>query len=340
MQELSAPKKNPEEGSAEMFRSVREGVKNFFARTAGRVLLVSDRAAFPKIAFASRWERAVGVVTEGDALPLFGMPEAGGVLAVGGADVMRAARLYAAVQGVSCMLFPTESHLSGVYGAENVKLGDALFAHPLAEGEVFFDETLFSDAAEGYAALLLSRLALFERRALYRFDGGAEPKEGAFSHLMDLSACDLRDILCKNAALRRMGEEGGEGEILASHVGRFAAFEGLMRLYVAFFRNGAPRKYVVPDYEARAKAAGVPFSCVHIPTEEQFTRRALVLEGRRAEFLREIGLISAHFTQYQRVYRTLGGRGASCPISALCALPERSNGLSAVIRDFGLLEKL
>lgn len=339
MSDLSALKKNPEVGSADMFRSVRDGTAAFFARTAGRVLLVSDRAAFPKIAFAARFERAVGVVTEGDALPLFGMPEAGGVLAVGGADVMRAARLYAAVQGVPCMLFPTESCLFGVYGGESAPLGGECFEHPLAEGEVFFDETLFSDAAEGYAELLLARLALFERRALYRFDGGKEPDERAFALLMDLGPCTLREILRKNAALRRMGADGGEGEILAADVGRFAAFEGLNRLYVAFFRNAVPRRYVVPDYEARARAAGVPFAAVRIPSEEQFTRRALVLEGRRAEFLRELGLISARSAEYQRVYRSLGGRTAPCKTAALCALPERSNGLSAVIRDFGLLEK-
>lgn len=341
MQELSAPKRNPEVfGRAESFLSLQEIVPAFFRRTAGRTLFVSDEEAFPKIAFAARMPRAVNVVVERDALPLFGMPEAAGVFAVGGADVMRAARFYAAVRRVPCVLFPTESELYGAFGQGTVPLKGDKLEYPLADGEVYFDKTLFSDAAEGYAGLLLSRLALFERKALFLFDGGEKPSEEAFGILMDAEEPDLKEILLKNAALRRMNFEKGEGEILARSMGNFAAFETLMKLYVAFFRCGSPLKYAVPDYEARAKAAGVSYFGMRIPTEEVFTRRALVLGGRRAEFLRELSLISKKSATYRRVYRSLGGKPAAAKTEPLKTLPERSNGLSSVIRDFGLLEKL
>ncbi len=340
MQDLSAPKKNPSMGDgAESFCSVRDMTAAFFRRTAGKVLFVSDEGSFPEIAPAARTPRAVSAVIGRDALPLFAMPETSGVFAVGGADVMRAARLYASVRRVPCVLFPTQSELFGVFGQESVAVKDVSFGYPLAEGEVYLDERLFSDVAEGYAGLLLCRLALFERRALFLFDGGERPSEEAFGVLMGADEPSLRDVLLKNAALRRSGITG-EGAYLAAEVGNFSAFDALMRLYVAFFRCGSPRKYAVPDYGARARAAGVPFAEMSVPDEETYARRALVLSGRRADLLRELSLISQKNATYCRVYRSFGGKIRTVGAEKLKYLPEKTNGLSAVIRDFGLLEKL
>lgn len=339
MEKLSAQRMDPAE-SAGAESTLSDGVAAFFKERAGRLLLVSDGRSFEKIASAVRSKRAVGAVLDGDALPLFALPEAAGVLAVGGRSVMLAARMYAAVKRVPCVLFPTESALFGVYGREKVCLRGEPCDVPLAEGRVLFDKTLFSDAAEGYAELLLCRLALFETRALRRFHGEGVAESADFGLLTDLDGLTLDKILQKNAALRRLGFVGGEGEIFAERVGRFAAFEALTKLYVAFFRNAAPLRATVPAYEARARAAGVPYSAVFIPTVGEYTRYALVLGGRRGEFLRELGLISQGLPAYRRTYRGLGGRISTAPLQELRTLPERSNGLSAVIRDLGLLEKL
>lgn len=337
----AVPKKTMENDTEDgLFCSLREKVEELMAVTAGKVLFVSDETSFPALAFAARLPRAVSVVTEGDALPLFAMPETAAVVAAGHAGVMRAARLFARVRKNRCLLFPTDPSFGGAYGEGEVKLGSDTFCYPLAEGEVYWDETLLSDYAEGYARLLLCRLALFEQAALARFNGGERPPEEAFGVLMDLGETSPREILLKNAALRRLSASEGEGRILAERVGNFSSFEALTKLYVAFFRCGAPQKYVVPAYEARAKAAGIPFRSVNIPTEEVYTHRALVLGGRRGEFLRELGLITQKNATYRRVYRSLGGTVKEADVKELKYLPERSNGLSAVIRDFGLMEKL
>ena len=156
---------------------------------------------------------------------------------------------------------------------------------------------------------------------------------------MDLGEADLGEIVAKNAALRRAEFREGEGKILAASHGNFAAFEALTALYVAFFRYGMPRKFVVPDYEARARAANLPYARMKIPTEEVYLHRALVLGGRRAEFLRDLALITRKNATYRRVYRSLGGK-IGAPPKRFGALPERSNGLTSVIHDFGLMEKL
>ncbi len=337
--ERSLPMTKPDFCGLE-FRALGEKISSFLAQTAGKILLAADKRAFPAIAFAARSPRTVCAVGE-DALPLFSMPEAAGVIAAGGEDVLRAARLYAAVKGIPCLIFPADCELRGAFERTGAKVKGEMCPHPLAEASVCIDRSLIAPSmAEGYAGLLLSRLALFERRALMRFDGGTPPSEEAFSVLMDMEEPNFQEIVLKHAALRRMGMEDGEGKILASCCGNFAAFSALFALYVAFFRCGSPRKFVVSDYEKRARAAGIPFAALRIPTEEDYTRRALVLGGRRAEFLRELSVIEQKNATYCRYYRSLGGTAARAPKEELKTLPERSNGLSAVIRDFGLMDKL
>lgn len=325
---------------AETFCTLKEKVFEIMQGAAGKVLLVADHAAFPALAFAVRMPRAVSVVTEEDALPLFAMPETSAVVAVGNENVMRAARLYASVRKTSCVLFPTDPQLDGVYG-QGVLVHGTRLDFPLCDGEVCFDETLlYSAAANAYARLLLCRLALFEAWARFRFDGEEEPPQEPYRILMDLDTSDRREILWKNAALRRLGCAEGEGKVLAEREGNFAAFEALTALYVAFFRCGSPRKYAAVDYEARAEAAGIPYADMRIPTPEDFAHRALVLGGRRADFLRELNLITQKNATYRRIYRSLGGEVRRADAENVRMLPELSGGLSEIIRDFGLLEKL
>lgn len=320
-----------------IFCSLREKISEIMQHAAGKILLVAEEAAFPAVAFAVRMPRVVSAVTA-DALPLFAMPETSVVLGVGGENVMRAARLYASVRKAACVLFPTDPQLDGVYGEGAIVNGMRL-DFPLSDGEVCFDETLlYPSIANAYARLLLNRLALFEAWAKSRFDGGEPPQE-PYRILMDLDISDRREILLKNAALRRMGAPDGEGKILARREGNFAAFEALTELYVAFFRHGSPRKYAAVDYEGRAKAAGIPYADMHIPTVEEFAHRALVLDGRRGEFLRELDLITRKSATYRRIYRSLGGEVRRA-VENVRLLPELSGGLSEIIRDFGLLEKL
>ncbi len=344
--ESSVPKKNLPAGEcgAEFgtVRSLNEAVAGFCEARAGKTLFVADRGSFPFIAFAVRRSDAVSAVIGRDALPLFAMPETSGVFAVGGRHVMAAARLYASVRRTPCMLFPTESGLFGAFGQrERAVLGGAPFVCPLAEAEVCFDGSLIGDFQEGYARLLLGRLALFEQRALWIFGEREKPAEEPFRVLMDLGGeMGQEEILRRNALLRRMDFEEGEGNLLAGEIGAFAAFETLLKLYLAFFRCGGAMHTVVCNYEARAAAAGVPFSAMRIPSEETFTRRTLVFEARRGELLRELNLIAGSLEVFRRNYRLLGGKTAGADVAAAKYLPERSGGLSAIIRDFGLMEKL
>ncbi len=347
----SVLKKNPEDGAdgaadGLCFCTVQEGFSAFLRRTAGKILAVSDANAFSALAFAARDPRTVSVVTEDDALPLFAMPETGGVFAVGGEGVLRAARLYAQVRKIPCVLFPSKCELDGVFELQGeVPLHGGRIVYPLSAAKVCVDESLVAPSlAEGYARLLLCRLALFEQSALARFFGEkelSENREKAFAVVSGLGEEPKnRDILLKNAALRRLGTSEGEGKVLARSAGNFAAFESLTALYVAFFRCGEPLKTVVPDYAARAREAGIPYARQVIPTEETFARRALVFGGRRAEFLRELRLITQNSHIYRRNYRMLGGTVTKALRADVKYLPERAGGLSAVIRDFGLMEKL
>lgn len=345
------PKRKPEAGGEATdglhFCTVEEAVASFSARTAGKTLFLSDARSYPRLAFAATRPRALSVVLEGaDALPLFAMPEGvGAVFAAGGEETLRAARFFAAVRGVPCALAPADGALYGVFPASGTVVldGERLTA-PLKEGEVYCDVAFLQPSLpDALARISLARLARFEVRALAVFGGELRPVAPA-----EPREITAESVVRANAALRRSEAEGawqGEGTVLAQMYpmpdARRAARE-LAALYRAFFRCGKPRKYAVANYAARARQTGAAYGELHIPTPEEYARRALLLERRRADLARELDLVVRQnsseidsvytFSQKAAVYRGVSAE--------LFSLPERStSGLSAIIRDFGLLER-
>lgn len=350
---LSAPKRNADGG---YMCSVREGTERMFGRTAGKVLVLAQGEAFSRIAFASRTSRALTVLWEGDALALFSLPEVGCVLASGGQDVLCAARFFAAVRRVPCALFPTQATLDGVFErrAQVHILGKAQDV-ALAEGELFCDEELLrASLAEGYARLLLSRLALLEARMtglICRRPFGGQAYERAFALLEpvrgELTAEQVVEYNLRMRLLEREGAPVGEGRALArlycdAPQPSLWAQRALSALYYAFLGRGKPRAFLVPDYRARAASSGAAYEALHVPDAAEYAARALALERARGELYAEIvHLRSAHAAQLRAV-RALGGGQAPAPdLSKLVLLPELvPDGMCAVLRDFGLLEHL
>lgn len=339
----SVRKRRPEAGSSygaeggPYFCPLVDGVRDFFARTAGRLLLVADGENVSRLAPFFSHARAMSIVLEGaDALPLFATPEEiGGVVGIGGREIMEAVRLFAGVRGIGCLLLPVDCGLRGVFCRTGGQVAGESLALP--EAEVCLDEALLAPtAAEGFARAALFRLAFFEAKEKSVFFGTPPPSEEVYMRLKGALEADLSALLLMNAFAERTGQ-GGEGEILAKTCGSFAAYEGLLRLYTAFFRCGVPRKYVVPDYAARAAEAGGTAALP--PTEEEYARRAILLERRRAGALREIGLLGGLSACRSR-YVSLGGRPKRADMREIRRLPERSGGLSVLIRDFGLLEDI
>lgn len=339
---VTVPRMKTDEGAEGglFFCAAQTLVGTAMNRGAGKILLLSDRQGCAVLAAAARSPRAVNLVLDGgDALPLFAMPdEICQIVAAGGAECMRAARFFAGVRRIPCALIPCASDLTGAFEEEaDVPVGGTDLRYPLPAAQVGLDESLLAPTyAEGYARLLVCRLAFFERTALSMFDRTDPPPEALFTLLSGLKEADGREILRKNAALGRMGEGDGEGAYLARSCGYFAAFCALVSLYTAFFRYGSPRKYVVPHYSARAERAGVPLAMP--PTEEDYVRRALTLEARRAQFLRELRFVSQDMRAYRTRYAALGGSMERADRRELLALPERAGGLTKIIRDFGLME--
>ncbi len=341
----SVRERNPEDGTIDttegglLFCPFDEAFNSFLGGTAGKLLLLSDGERFPLLSPFTRSPRALSMILgSADALPLFAMPEeVGGIVAAGGSEVMEAARLFAAVRRVPCLLAPSDCTLGGVFTERGGVLLGERCALPLARAAVCMDESLLiSTAAEGFARVLLARLAFFEGRARSVFFGVPPPPEYVYARLRTLPS-EVGEIASLNAFLAAEGFTG-EGDILAERTGRFAAFEVLQRLYTAFFRCGRPRKYAVADYAARAEEADCPPPMP--PTEETYAKRALLLERTRATFLRELRLITKDAAAYRRQYISLGGRVEKADLREVRLLPERSGGLSVLMRDFGLLEEL
>ncbi len=332
------PEKNPEAGE---FTSAREAVAAFAQRTAGKKVVVTDLSS---CGLAARYAppRSMTVVLEEDALPLFAIPSAGAAIAVGSGRTLVACRFFAEVMRIPCLILPVGATLDGVYGRTGeVLLDGVLRTVPLETGETVLDKTLLAEHLHvAQCRVLLARLGLFETRMLARFglrteDAGAERACAALL----AEAEDLEGLVRQNMVLRRCEAEGmpcGEGILFARMLGgtlpEYAAFSVLFRLYSAFFRVGTPRRFTVPDYRRRAAKAGVPYGDLFIPTVEELARREEIL-GRVRDAacagLREIGRAEARFLRKYRPVRS------AQPIGCL---PERSGGLSALIRDFGLLE--
>ena len=215
----SVPKIKPAGGGAYgggglSFCSVEEGASRFLRGRAGKVLALAEDSAFSAMLPAVRLPRAVSVLWEGDALPLFAMPEVSGVLAAGGKEVLQAARFFAAVRGVPCALFPAGAALDGAFSPRGeVSVNANRIRVPLSPAEVFCDcAFLRGSLSEGYARLMLSRLALFEARAvglLCRRPFGGAGYEEAFSLSGMAGELPPEEIVRRNASVFPHTRAGG-----------------------------------------------------------------------------------------------------------------------------------
>lgn len=328
------------------FCSLAEAYRNFFSRTAGKVLTVTDRSAYRAVCALSADPRAITVVLDGaDALPLFSAPEGiGAVFAAGGKETLSAARFYSRLRSVPCSVLPSDAACFGVFGEMgSVFLDGERTDVLLAQAEIFCDVSLLEGSLpSARARIALSALARFEARAL-----------GVFSRPVTAPVCvrvardaPPEEIVRANAALRRSEAAGawrGEGATLASAYPEEApqrAYFELSALYSAFFLKGRPRKYAVADYAARAKRAGVRYADLSVPSAEEYAHRALRFEHRRAELSRELDLILRENQWISDSVCAVSLRERGVRDSALMRLPELCpGGLCAVIRDFGLMER-
>ena len=350
------PKRNtPREEEGELiFCSTEEGVKEIVKnRPAGKPLFVVDRSALK--AFCSCLPpRALCLVLDSeDCLPLFlSSDDAPYVVAAGERNTLVAARFFADIRKIPCALFPVSAVLDGAFDEfGSVRMENKAERVPLREAQVYCDEELIRPTVgQAYMRLLLSRLALIEAKAMRRFGikfGKEEAEERAFEALLSLKSetLDLKKVVLKNAVIRRCERDGmnaGEGVKLAEGIGAGGeeqAFFMLSALYSAFFEKGRPR-LCVPDYETRAKNANAPYAAQRIPTLQEFAHRAALFERIRADAHRELNALLSGRVHYANNFLSLAGRPFS-PIgklSPLKTLPERTGGLSSVIRDFGLME--
>lgn len=351
------PKTNPPrgEGGEIVFCTTEEGVKKIVAeRPVGKLLFVTDGSALT--AFRNCLPpRAFCLVLDSEGcLPLFlSSDDVACVVAAGKESTLVAARFFAEVRKIPCAVFPVSLTFDGVYErSARVNLGKREEYAPLREARAFCDgELARPSAGRAYMRLLLSRLALFEAKALRRFGaeyGNAEAEESAYFSLLPLKATtlDLVAVALKNAEIRRCERAGmnkGEGAILAERIGgtdgEEQAFLLLSALYSAFFERGRPFLNV-PDYAARAKSADVPYATQKIPTAREFARRAGNFERTRGELQRELTAFLNGETHYRNNFLSLAGRIVckARDLSALKSLPEWTAGLCAVIRDFGLMD--
>ncbi len=346
---LSPKKKSAAWPSAVRFGGAVEAVEAYFAARAGKILLICDGAEAALLAPAACSPRALCIVLDdGDALPLFTMSEGvGGVIAAGGSDVMRSARLFSRVMKLEPLLLPSDAALIGaVEGRGEVLIGGERRMLPLAVGEIVCDtERMRETLARAFGRLSLVRLSAFEEGVLARFGlAQASPlTQRALEAIADMGGGE--SVILASEKVRILEGEGlfcGEGYALLKeeNVGELSVFRALLALYTAFFKYGRPRKDFVPDYRARADAAGAAYAVQCVPTAEEYAARALLLEKMRPVCCHELLALARETPRIMRTYRALGGTTPP-PISGrmLAALPERApHGLSALIRDFGLME--
>ena len=350
------PKTNaPREEEGELiFCSTEEGVKEIVKnRPAGKPLFVVDRSALKAFCKCLPPRALCLVLDSEDCLPLFlSSDDAPYVVAAGEKNTLVAARFFADIRKIPCVLFPVSAALDGVFEEfGNVRLENKIERVPLKEAKVYCDkELMLSTAGQAYMRLLLSRLALIEAKAMRKFGmefGREEAEERAFETLLSLKAetLDFEKVVSKNAVLRRCERDGmnaGEGTSLAAAIGpggEEQAFFMLAALYSAFFEKGKPRLRV-PDYETRARNANAPYAAQKIPTLQEFAHRAALFERIRADAYRELNALLSGQIHYRNNYLSLAGSTFSTvrSLSLLKILPERTGGLSSVIRDFGLME--
>ena len=355
--EFSVRKKNSEAGDfygredEPIFAVAKDFVREELLRSAGKVLLVSEGAC-DVFSDAICSPRTISVVFDGDCLPLFSMPDGvSRVLAAGGSELLRAARYFAEVRGISCTLFPADAALCGAYEKHSkVKLGGAALTVPLGEAKVVLDEEILTRSLfSAYMRILLSRLAQIETQALMHFRGEKTeedlieiPKELTFQEIVSANVRGrMREsqsaYLGEGVVLSELLKESGEP------YPEWRAFCQLSALYAAFFEKGKPRRYFTPNYSQRAARAGTEYPLSSVPTAEEYAIRALTLERIRAHFTKEVFALRNDRTLYENASKLLGEplpRDAG-NLTPLSILPEHvPHGLSALIRDFGLMEGL
>lgn len=356
--DLSVPMTRPEpsgENDLLRFCRVEDGIGALIDRTAGKLLFVSDSSALQAFTPVTTPRAVFVVLDSADALPLFSMPDGvGGVLAAGGEATLIAARYFAEVRGIPCGLFPSDASLEGAISPMGeVTIGGKRGNFALAPAQIFCDVALLKRSVEcAHAKLLLSRLSLLEEQAASVLRGTArsEPFEEAYS-LLSSPPKDDESLVRTHARLRELEGRGlyrGEGYELARMIAssgtphsEWRAYKILSALYTAFFLRGRPRRYAVPDYSARAARAKVPYSTLEIPTREEYARRALALEKMRSAWYAEAKRLLLYEDKYSRIIRAKTSfLQNGVKKMTLEQLPERCPcGLSALIRDFGLLEE-
>ena len=353
----SVPKMTPEGGmydSELRFCGAEEALREMLSRSSGKTLLISDGGFYRVFAPIGHPHTIFAVLDREDVLPLFSMPDGvSGIAAVGGEFTMRAARYFAEVRGIRCLLFPVEPALDSVFEMNGeMTVGGVASRVPLAEAELCCDLQILRPAlSRGYARLLLSQLERSEERALCmleRREVGALYEEGYAAARCEISA---EAIIRANASLRRLEAQGlavGEAtafmRILAKEgipEPEWQAYRALTALYSAFFERGKPRRYFVPDYTARTRRAKADYGAQNIPSPAENAARAMRLERMRAELVREFLPHSRNLNARRHTVCTLLGsvlRDEDVK-KQLKTLPERAQGgLSSVIRDFGLME--
>jgi len=333
------------------FSTARDTISDVFQRFPERkILLLSDERGVSCVAPFFGYRRAVSAVQgTDDVLSLFAMPD--GIaccVAVGKENVLKAARCYSMVQRIPCVCLPVSGTFEGLFAPfGEVSVGRERRLYSLREAEIVLDRELLKESlADAYARLLLARLACAERVALRIFTGeysDGEKSEALFYAVRGLP-CDESELLTANLNARLLEAQGaftGEGEAFARMLSKngereanWKAFRILFALYLAFFQKGKPRRYAVPDYFKTGTYG-------HVPTAEEYAKRALILEGSRARLCEELSDLSDRRWEIARTYRSLGGRdGALPPLKTTFESLKKSTGLSSVIRDFGLLENL
>ncbi|MDE6412099.1 MAG: hypothetical protein K2L02_06185 [Clostridia bacterium] len=352
----SLPKTNaPKEEEGELnFCSIEEGVREIVkTRPSGKSLFVADGDAL--CAFRTCLPpRSLSLVLDSeDCLPLFlSSDDAPFVAAAGKRSTLVAARFFAEIRKIPCILFPVSAALDGAFE----DFGEVLIENkrervPLKAAKICCDRELMRPTVgQAYMRLLLSRLALIEAKAMRRFGaeiGREKAEERAFQTLLSLRSETLgfEEVVQKNAEIRRCERDGmnaGEGVILSGSIGldgEEQAFLMLAALYSAFFEKGKPH-LCVPDYEARARNANASYAAQNIPTAQEFFHRAALFERIRADACRELNAFLSGLIHYKNNYFSLTNQPlpAVRRLSLLKVLPERSAGLSSVIRDFGLME--
>ncbi len=342
VRKMSAP--GGEHESGPIFCKTEEAVRRALALSPGKVLLLSD-GALALSPFAS--PRTLSMVFDGDVISLFSMPDGvSRVLAAGDGETLLAARYFAEVRGIGCTLFPSDASLEGVREQKGeVLLSGKLVTVPLKEGETVCDvERMRPTFANAYARFLLERIAKIETDALNALKGthleiGELPEE---IH----SAEELIAFAFSRRGAEAEGEYGGEGVALSrlladEPIPCWSACLMLSALYAAFFSKGKPRRYFTPDYRARAARAGTVYPCPSVPSPEEYASRALTLECIRAPFAsRALAFCDERELQYSAMLRWSDRVPQRCGrTDILKLLPEHAPfGLSAVIRDFGLMD--